>query len=147
MKLSHLFLALTCKELGHCHFHPYNNRKLDTMEKKVAFLQPVRELKSQANCPSQTWQDRWTPRVTAEIGLLGTESARAMKCRSTSVVIVINHWRWVWIHLRMSGLMECCVLGAPKLSWVWPPGHTPGRFSWLRTKKDTLMALPGAGEK
>lgn len=55
MKVSHLFLALTCKEIGHCHSHPYNNnRKLDTVGKKVTFLQPIRELKSQTNCPSQT---------------------------------------------------------------------------------------------
>lgn len=38
MKVSHLFLALTCKEIGHCHSHPYNNnRKLDTVEKKGDF--------------------------------------------------------------------------------------------------------------
>lgn len=78
-KKPRLVLALTCKELGSCHFHPFNEiGETKPTENTMAFLRPIRELRSLGNYHTKYWRDGWIPRVTAAICLLGAESTRAI---------------------------------------------------------------------
>ena len=141
------FSSLASKELGSCHYHPYNKKKAELIEEQQVFLDPSENWGQGQNTTQTTREkDRQIQRVAASWSRrpgrkLGQEKS-------------IDNWRIaggsVWTSLRVNKISGGPILGETSiLFWVLPQGALPGSHSRGQggvVGEDTLVPLAQGGE-